>query len=179
VLRPPVASRGAHPGRRRVAVAARPTIRVSSGRPHDPCDRYKLTNLYIIFIIGRCGAGQHRRFSRRRNWPKRHSTILASPAGGQPAGRVFGLGSSRAHGLKRLSAGVGERPIPKATYSFGMLLPARAKPLSCSAKPRYRRSASAVKVRSKSTFRRTSLHKQWWCLRSVERGSPWTAIPSQ
>jgi hypothetical protein len=54
VFRPPVASRGAHPGRWRVAVAARPPIRVSSGRPHDPRDRYRLTNRDIMFIIRRC-----------------------------------------------------------------------------------------------------------------------------
>jgi hypothetical protein len=79
VLRPPVASRGAPPGRRRVAVAARPTIRVSSGRPHDPCDRYKLTDRDIIFIIGRCG----RSLKTGRN-------VLGCPLFGTLSSELFG-----------------------------------------------------------------------------------------
>ena len=54
--------------------------------------------------------------------------------------------------------------------------PVRQKPLSRSANLRYRRSASTVRVRSKSTFRRTSLHKQsrWKNVICSPIGSVWT-----
>jgi hypothetical protein len=92
VFRPPVASRGAPPGRRRVAVAvaARPPIRVSSGWPHDPSDRYKLTNRDITAIIGRC----------RTVSPSRATGPSARPAG-------------------RLARGLGARIDPASSASVG------------------------------------------------------------